>query len=71
MKNKNNKFNSSSMSILSLIKIAKPRVYGLSIATKISLAKLNIIYPSGRYVTITYFNIAALIFVILIDNDLI
>ena len=69
-KNDNKKLSSSSMTIASLVKKAEAIVYGPSIATKIRPTQTNIICPSGRYVTITSFDIDALIFDILMDNDL-
>ena len=69
-KNKRNQFNFSCMSISALTKSAEARVYGPSIVTKISLTQSNAIYPSGRHVTITSFNIDAFIFGILMDKDL-
>ena len=69
-KNKRNQFNSSSISITAIIKSAEARVYRPSIATKIISTRSNIICPSGIHVTITSFDIDALIFDILIDKDL-
>ena len=66
-----NKLTTSSMNIASLVKKSEAIVYGSSIATKIRPTQTNIICPSGRHVTITSFDIDALILDILTDNDLI
>ena len=69
-KNRNKKLTSSTMTLPSLIKKAKFRVYGESIGTKLSPTETNLICPSGRHVTVTSFDADALIYDMLSDDDL-
>ena len=69
-KNKDKKLTSSMMTIKSLLKTAEIRVYGPSIATKSSPTQTNLICPSGRHVSVTSFDVDALILDMLTDKDL-
>ena len=69
-KNKNDKLTSSAISIPSLISKAKQRVHGESISSKLEPIKTNLICPSGRRVTVTSFDIDALIYDMLSDTNL-
>ena len=69
-KNKNQKFSSSFMTLPDLLLKAEHRVHGTSIATKMTPIRTNLICPSGRRVTVTSFDIDALIFDLLMDNNL-
>ena len=69
-KNKNGKLTSSAMTIPSLLSKANVRVYGPSLASKLTPIKTNLTCPSGRRVTVTSFDIDALIFDMLSDSKL-
>ena len=69
-KNKEKKLTSSRKTIQSLLKSAELRVYGQSIATKMSPSQSNLICPSGRTVNVTSFDVDALIYDMLSDKDL-
>ena len=68
-KNKDNQAYSK-ISLTQLLKLAETRVYGSSIGSKMSPTQSNVICPSGRHVTVTTFDIDALIFDLISDRQL-
>ena len=54
----------------SVLERAELRVCGKSLATKMKPIRTNLICPSGRHITVTSFDIDAIVFDILSDDDL-
>ena len=68
--NKNSTLTSSSLTMDTLLTRAKNRVHGKSIATKLSPIQTNLICPSGRRINVTSFDVDALIYEMLSDDNL-
>ncbi len=64
------KLTSSAITLDSLIKKAESRIYGETITPKIRPSQTNLICPSGRRVTVTSFDVDALIYDLISDTNL-
>ena len=61
---------SSNMTLTSILDKAEHRVFGKSIASKMKPISSNLICPSGRHVSVTSFDIDAIIYDLLNDDNL-